>query len=562
MEEYKPGMKIRRRADEAEVPAGADEQVEAPQATPSETVSSAPEAAKPAPVSAAPAPVSAAPAPRLAEAAPAHEPRRDPSPPDQKIPTTDDFAAMFGATDTTVAYFSNGDRVKARIVSIARGTIFVSLGAKTEGTIDASEFVDEEGNITVKIGDEVESFVVNTRGGIKLSTALGKNIKSVEMLEEAKNQGIPVEGKVLSHNKGGFEIQLPGVKGFCPFSQIDFESGGEPDKHVGQSYRFLITRIEEGGRNVVVSRTQLIRDERRRAADETMSKIEEGSELDGTVTRITEFGAFVDLGGIEGMVHVSELGWSRVANPADVLSMGATVRVRILRIEDSVTKDGRPSKRIKLSMKAATNDPWLEAIAAFSIGSTYSGTVAKLEKFGAFVEIAPGVDGLVHISEMAVGRRIAHPSEVVAVGDRVQVQVVDVDPRKRQIALSMKALAEDPWAGVPAAFPVGTKVQGTVESIQSFGLCVTLPTGITGLIPMSQLGEGEDKSVHAKFAAGSAIEATVLAVEPERRRLTLTRRSDQDAESEAALKAYRSSKQGEPARLGTFADLLAGKTRG
>ncbi|NQW61330.1 MAG: S1 RNA-binding domain-containing protein, partial [Deltaproteobacteria bacterium] len=270
----------------------------------------------------------------------------------------------------------------------------------------------------------------------------------------------------------------------------------------------------------------------------------------------------VDLGGIEGMVHVSELGWSRVANPADVLSMGATVRVRILRIEDSVTKDGRPSKRIKLSMKAATSDPWLDAIAAFSIGSTYSGTVAKLEKFGAFVEIAPGVDGLVHISEMAVGRRIAHPSEVVAVGDRVQVQVVDVDPRKRQIALSMKALAEDPWAGVSAAFPVGSRIQGTVESIQSFGLFVTLPNGITGLIPMSQLAEGEDKSVHAKFAAGSAIEASVLAVEPERRRLTLTRRSDQDAESEAALKAYRSSKQGEPARLGTFADLLAGKTRG
>lgn len=556
MEDYKPGMKIRRKADEAEVPAVAADPVEAPASTPPQPIAVAPAEAAPQ------APVSAAPAARAAEATPAHEPRRDPSPPDQKIPTTDDFAAMFGATNTTVAHFDNGQRVKARIVSIARGTIFVSLGAKTEGTIDASEFVDDDGTITVKVGDEVESFVVNTRGGIKLSTALGKNIKSVEMLEEAKNQGIPVEGKVLSHNKGGFEIQLPGVKGFCPFSQIDFESGGEPEKHVGQSYRFLITRIEEGGRNVVVSRTQLIRDERRRAADETMSKIEEGSELDGTVTRITEFGAFVDLGGIEGMVHVSELGWSRVANPADVLSMGATVRVRILRIEDSVTKDGRPSKRIKLSMKAATNDPWLDAIAAFSIGSTYSGTVAKLEKFGAFVEIAPGIDGLVHISEMAVGRRIHHPSEVVAVGDRVQVQVVDVDPRKRQIALSMKALAEDPWAGVSAAFPVGARIQGTVESIQSFGLFVTLPNGITGLIPMSQLAEGEDKSVHAKFAAGSAIEAMVLAVEPERRRLTLTRRSDQDAESEAALKAYQSSKQGEPARLGTFADLLAGKTRG
>jgi transcriptional accessory protein Tex/SPT6 len=150
---------------------------------------------------------------------------------------------------------------------------------------------------------------------------------------------------------------------------------------------------------------------------ESLSDLQPGMELEGTVTNVAQFGAFVDLGGVEGMVHVSELGWSRVANPADVLSMGATVRVRILRIEDSVTKDGRPSKRIKLSMKAATNDPWLEAIAAFSIGSTYSGTVAKLEKFGAFVEIAPGVDGLVHISEMAVGRRISHPSEVVAVGD-------------------------------------------------------------------------------------------------------------------------------------------------
>ena len=550
MEENKPGMKIRRRADEPEAPV---------------TVETEPAPAAP-PVAELPAPAPVRPAPSLAVvAAPAeaaHEPRRVPSPPDLRAPTTDDFAAMFGATDTTIAHFNNGDRVKARIVSIARGTIFVSLGAKTEGTIDASEFVNDEGALSVRVGDEVEAFVVNTRGGIKLSTALGKNIRSVEMLVEAQNQGIPVEGKVLSHNKGGFEIQLPGAKGFCPFSQIDLESGGEPDRHVGQAYRFLITRIEEGGRNVVVSRTQLIRDERRRAADETLSRIAEGSDVEGTVSRVTEFGAFVDLGGVEGMVHVSELGWSRVANPADLLSVGAKVRARVLRIEDTVTKDGRPAKRIKLSMKAATSDPWLEAIAAFSIGSTHAGTVAKLEKFGAFVEIAPGVDGLVHISELSAGRRVHHPSDVVAVGDRVQVQVVDVDPRKRQIALSMKALAEDPWAGVPTAYPVGSRVQGTVESIQSFGLFVTLPSGITGLIPMSQLAEGEDKSVHAKFAAGSPVEATVLAVEPERRRLTLSRRSDQDTESEAALSAYRASKQGEPARLGTFADLLAAAKKG
>jgi small subunit ribosomal protein S1 len=569
----KPGLKIRRKPEEGEAPE-APHDAAAPAATmalgavaPEPPPAPAPEpppapAPEPPPASYSASPTEARPgthggvwrdpyAVRPAAPATMAQALGDAPATAEADPTTDDFAAMFGATQTRLQRYSVGDKVQARVESVTHGTVFVSLDAKMEGSIDASELVDDEGRPKVRVGDRIEAFVVSTQGGVKLSTVLSKNARSIELLVEAQAQGIPVEGKVTGVNKGGYDVQVGGSRGFCPLSQLDFDSSVPPEARIGETHRFLITRIDEGGRNVVLSRTQLIREERRRAADETLSRLEVGADVEGAVTRITDFGAFVDLGGIEGMVHVSELGWGRYANPREVLKEGDRVRARVLRIEDA----DKGGKRIALSMKALQGDPWLDGVRQFQIGQNYTGTVARLEKFGAFIELAPGLDGLAHISELSPGRRINHPQDVVAVGDTVQVQVLDIDPRKRQIALSMKALMDDPWSEAVSRFGVGTKVQGTVDSVQSFGIFVQLEGGLMGLLPLSHLADGEDKAVHAKFMSGAPVEATVIAVEPERRRLTLSRRASAEFEGQANYKAYAATKAA-PEKLGSFADLF------
>ncbi len=329
-------------------------------------------------------------APEPADEAPVRELSNEP------MPTTDDFAAMLGDAPLQIARFSVGDKVTARIVVVGDDTLFASLGGKSEGVISRAEFLDDEGELTVGVGDEVEAYVVSSRGGsIRLSVALGHGSADSAMLEDACQQQIPVEGRVTGTNKGGYDVAVLGSRGFCPFSQIDIESGRDPEAYVGETYRFLITRAEEGGRNVVLSRAALIRAEREAAAADILRDLKIGDELDGLVTRIAEFGAFVDIGGVDGLVHVSQLGWSRVEDPNEVVSVGDRVRVAVLGVSDL---DDPARRRISLSMKALAEDPWVATVHTLHPGDAMPGTVVRLERYGAFVEIAPGVDGLVHVS--------------------------------------------------------------------------------------------------------------------------------------------------------------------
>lgn len=472
-------------------------------------------------------------------------------------PTTEDFAAMLGDAPLNVTSYEPGDRVKAQVVGRGDGVLFVSLGGKSEGVVDSAGFVDDEGELTVGIGDEIEAWVTHRRDGtLHLSTSLSANDGGGEMLAQAAQDGVPVEGRVTGTNKGGYDVEVMGKRGFCPFSQISI-GPTEPEDHVGRTYRFLVQRVSEDGRDVVVSRAALLREEREAAAAETLETLRVDDELDGTVTRLMDFGAFVDIGGVEGLVHVSELGWARVDHPREIVTEGDTVRVRVMRMENL---DDPRNRRIGLSMRALQEDPWVAAASRLTVGTTTSGTVARLEAFGAFVELGPGVDGLVHISEISPGRRIGHPREVLSVGDTVQVQVIKVDPMRRQIGLSMKALMDDPWAIAASKLRPGTTVQGTVDAIKPFGVFIALEGGVTGLLPTSQFAEDERNNALSRFRPGNPIEARVLDVDPVKRRLTLTRRDDSEAVERAQFADYQAA-AGDGGGLGTFADLLAKRAK-
>ncbi len=464
---------------------------------------------------------------------------------------------MFAASETTLEVYDVGERVKAPVVSIGSNSVFVDLGGKSEGILDIAQVLDKEGKLTVNVGDLVQAYVVSTRGGVRLALTLNAGAGSDgndELIADAHAQGIPVEGKVTGTNKGGFDVQVFGRSAFCPISQIDFEVG-EPESWVDKTLRFVITRFDEGGRNLVVSRTQLIKEEREVAAAQIMATLAVGDELDGIVTRIMPFGAFVDIGGVEGMVHVSELSYTRVENPEEVVSSGQKVRVKVMRIEAG--EDAR-STRIGLSMRALAEDPFMSAAAQFSVGTDYPGVVTRMERYGAFIELAPGVEGLAHISEITSKGRISHPQEVLSVGDHVTAQLIDLDPLKRQLKLSLKATEGDPWAAITQLYQPGQTVQVTSSAVVDKGIRVDLADGFGAFIPLSLLPEDERKTVHTRFRPGTEFDARVVDVDAARRRITLTRRED-DESGRTEFDNWKNKERGNRPTMGSLGDLLAQK---
>lgn len=548
MQSDKPGLKIRRRPEEAPAAEVAPPAVAAVEAAVVPAV--APAAVEPAPVvrAAATAPSTTSQVTQTKAPPPAAKAR--PVQDDGPLPTTDDFAAMFAGESFSLREPEVGDAVSARVISISGETAFVDLSAKSEGAIATSEFVDADGNLTIAVGDEIQARVISVRGGIHLSRALTRGSGGSDILAQAWQAGIPVEGKVTGTNKGGFDVDVLGARGFCPFSQIDVNAG-EPEQYIGQTYTFLITRCDDGGRNVVVSRSQLIRDEREARARQLLETLKPEDELDGRVTRVAQFGAFVDIGGIEGLVHVSELSYSRVESAEGYVQVGDPVRVKVLRIEEE--KPGR--FKIGLSMKALQSDPWVTSVQDLRAGDVLHGRVTRLASFGAFVEVAPGVEGLIRMADLD-RKRVNTAQDAVQVGEEVDVQLVDIDFSRRQLRLSRKALLDNPWMQAAAAYPPGTTVQGTVDSVQSFGIFVALPNGIRGLLPLSHLAPGEDKRVHNLYRPEAAIEARVMEIDVDRERLTLTRREDSEGDERSNAETWRQQSRQAPTNLGSFGDLL------
>ncbi len=361
-----------------------------------------------------------------------------------------------------------GDQVSGVLVAIGDEYGFVDLGGKSEGRIERSSLEDADGNLTSAVGDPIQTQVTGKdeqTGMLLLGSQHGHRYHGIEEVERAYRQGLPVQGQVSAAVKGGVEVQVAGLRAFCPASQVDLRFIEDLGELVGQRLDFRITKLEGGRRpNLVLSRRALLEEELRQRAEQTRAQLREGAVLSGVVTSLKDYGAFVDLGGIEGMVHISELAFGHVKHPSEILTPGQTVEVSVLRIEPPAGPKGR--EKIALSIRALARDPWQDVVRDFPVGRRVSGTVSRLQPFGAFVEVGPGIDGLVHISELGAGRRVSHPSEVVSVGDRVEATVLGVDLERRRISLS---LDEGKGGDLPvttpepksAAVEVPTKILGS-----------------------------------------------------------------------------------------------------
>lgn len=365
-----------------------------------------------------------------------------------------------------------GDKVRGTLVAIGEGFAFVDLGGKSEGRLDLSVLQDADGQLKYAVGDAIETVVTGKdqdSGVLLLGNQQGHRYHGLEEVENAYRQGLPVQGQVSAAVKGGVEVQVAGLRAFCPASQIDLRFIEDLTEFVGQRLDFRVTKLEGGRRpNLVLSRRALLEEQQRIQAEQTRAQLKEGAVLTGTVSSLKDYGAFVDLGGLEGMIHISQLAFGHVKHPKEVLQVGQQVEVSVLRIEPAT--DPKKREKIALSIRALSRDPWLDAIESFPVGSRVTGRVSRLQPFGAFVELAPGVDGLVHISELAAGRRINHPSEVVNAGDEVEATVLGVDLERRRISLSLGERLVPTDASAPrAATQPAAPARPAEPAIGSFG---------------------------------------------------------------------------------------------
>lgn len=346
------------------------------------------------------------------------------------------FAALFEQSSKKSAWLEPGQKLTAQVLKVSSEWIFIDTGQKGEGVVDRKELLDLDGNVTVKEGDSLTAyFLSSSHGEMRFTTRLGGGATGSSQLEDAWRSGVPVEGVVEKEIKGGYEIKLGGAsRAFCPFSQIALRRVENPESLISTRLTFRITDYSENGRNIVVSRRALLEEEQRRLKDEAQAGISEGMVVNGTVTSLQDFGAFVDIGGLEGLIPISEIGWSRVKDVREVLAVGQQVKVVIKAID-------REKERISLSLKDTQTDPWDLAMEKYPEGSFHTGTVSRLAAFGAFVTLGEGVDGLIHISKLGAGKRINNPREVIKEGESVEVRVEGVSRSDRRISLALAGVA-------------------------------------------------------------------------------------------------------------------------
>jgi small subunit ribosomal protein S1 len=425
-----------------------------------------------------------------------------------------EFEALFEESLRTV---KPGGVVKGRVVGVTSTHVLIDVGYKSEGQIPIHEFTDREGNVTVKIGDDVDVYFDSSEsegGGIILSRQRAENLKIWEDLEKAFNEGLGVEGQIVGKVKGGFKVDV-GVPGFLPGSHVDIRPNRNLDRFVGTKDRFAILKFNRARGNVVVSRRALLEQERDSLKQDILKILEEGVILEGMVKNITGYGAFVDLGGIDGILHISDMSWGRINHPSEIVQVGEKVKVVVLKFDAE-------KERISLGMKQLNPDPWHTVAEKYPVGSRVQGKVISLMDYGAFVELESGIEGLIHISEMSWTRKVAHPSKILSVGQQVEVVVLNVDPGHRRISLGLKQIMANPWEAAKEQYPVGTVVSGPVRNITDFGIFVGIEEGIDGLVHISDL-HWTKKIKHPSelYKKGDIVEAKVLGVNVENERFSL-----------------------------------------
>ena len=412
-----------------------------------------------------------------------------------------------------------GDKIRGKIVSIGRDSVFIDTGTKIDGVVDKGELLDKDGQLALQEGDILELYIVAlSEEEIKLSKAVS-GIGGLHMLSEAYEKAVPVAGKILETCKGGLRVEVLQRTTFCPISQVDINFVEDPADYVGKTFDFLITTFEENGRNIVISRRALLAREQEKARKAFYETLSIGNIMNGTVTRMMPFGAFVKLSeGVEGMVHVSELSWSKTAKPETLVKVADVVQVKVINIEPD---NKRGLLKIGLSMKQLHQDPWESAGEKVHEGQKILGIVTRCANFGAFVEVAAGIEGLVHISEMSYKKRVLKPEDEVSVGETVSVLIKEVDLEKRRLSLSIRDAEGDPWVDVPEKYTAGQVLEGILEKKESFGYFITLEPGITGLLPKSNIRRLSEPGVVEKLKEGASIPVLIESINPGERKITL-----------------------------------------
>ena len=431
---------------------------------------------------------------------------------------TESFAELFEQSQSNLAKLKPGAIVTGTVVDIRGDVVVINAGLKSEGIVPIEQFRNDAGEIEVKVGDEVKvalDSIENGFGETVLSREKAKRAMVWDELERALQNNETITGRISGKVKGGFTVDIKDVRGFLPGSLVDVRPVRDSAYLEGKELEFKLIKLDRKRNNIVVSRRAVVESEYSAEREQLMEKLQEGAILKGEVKNLTDYGAFVDLGGIDGLLHITDMAWKRVRHPSEVVEVGQELEVRVLKYD-------RERNRVSLGLKQLGEDPWDNIARRYPSGTRVFGKVSNVTDYGAFVEIEPGVEGLVHVSEMDWTNKNVNPSKIVQVGDEVEVMVLDVDEERRRISLGMKQCTQNPWETFAANHKKGDRVSGQIKSITDFGIFVGLEGGIDGLVHLSDLSwntSGED--MVRNFKKGDTVEAVVLAVDPERERISL-----------------------------------------
>ena len=464
------------------------------------------------------APEPAQPTPADVQASAREQVSAEPPVPETAV-ASDDFASALENFETETEESVGDDHViKGNVIKLTATHVVVDIGAKSEGMLPIAEVLDHEGKPRFQAGDEID--VMREKGEteegyINLSHQKAQKLRAWDDIEKAYNEKKPIKGVVVERIKGGLTIDINGANAFLPGSQVDLRPIRNLDGMKGQTMEVAIIKLNKKRGNIVVSRKQLLEEEQSEKRGKTLEHLEEGTVTTGVVKNLTEYGAFVDLGGIDGLLHITDMSWGRLTHPRDLVNVGDQIQVKVLKYD-------KDKQRVSLGFKQLTPDPWLDAEHRYPVSAHVSGRVISVTDYGAFVELEQGIEGLVHVSEMTWSKRMKHPSKLVNVGDQVDCVVLSVNPTERRISLGMRQLASNPWDTLHDKYPVGATVEGRVRNLTEFGAFIEIEEGIDGLVHVSNLSWTKRvKHPSEVLKKGDRVKAIILAIEPDKRRLSL-----------------------------------------
>jgi small subunit ribosomal protein S1 len=445
-----------------------------------------------------------------------------PAPRPEKEPSMEDFATALETFEQeqaqTEAALNEEQIVTGTVLKVTPQYVVVDIGYKSEGVVPVAELQDHEGNVRVQRGDEIPVMREpghTEEGYINLSYEKAQRLRAWDDIEKAFNEKTSVKGRVIDRIKGGLTVDILGARAFLPGSQVDLRPVRNLDGMKGHDVDVRIIKLNKKRGNIVVSRKQLLEEEQSEKRTHTLEQLHEDGIITGTVKNLTDYGAFVDLGGIDGLLHITDMSWGRLTHPRDLVQVGDQIQVKVLKFD-------REKQRVSLGFKQLTPDPWMDASERYPVGAHVRGRVISVTDYGAFIELEQGIEGLVHVSEMTWSKRMKHPSKLVNIGDQVEAVVLNVNPTERRISLGLKQLESNPWESLHEKFPVGAIVEGKVRNLTDFGAFVEIEDGIDGLVHVSNLSWTKRvKHPSEVLKKGDKVKAIVLAIEPDQRRLSL-----------------------------------------